>query len=153
MYNDGLQTLHFLNMVWMWPCSFNVRCTTNCETPTSAASRRVMVWRSASTCSKICSSASYYGHDREFEARRDHYLGDAVPLMQMFAHTDCAIWKAFDPQFAAINVNTLRFGKIHHVKYYQTHQALVHDVSSFCPFLISAPFLWFLSLVGMCHSS
>ena len=41
---------------WTWyrcrPCSFNVRCTTNCETPTSAASRRLLM-----SASKIYSSS------------------------------------------------------------------------------------------------
>ncbi|KAJ3650862.1 hypothetical protein Zmor_016940 [Zophobas morio] len=33
---SGLQTLHLVNMVWMWPRSFNVGCTTSCENPTSS---------------------------------------------------------------------------------------------------------------------
>ncbi|KAJ3646323.1 hypothetical protein Zmor_023915 [Zophobas morio] len=33
---SGLQTLYFVNMVWMWPYSFNVGCTTSCENPTSS---------------------------------------------------------------------------------------------------------------------
>mgnify|MGYP005986048289 FL=1 len=89
-------------MVWTCPCYFNVRCTTNCETLTSIASRWVLMSGSSSSRSKICSSTcsifSVLSRPRSgVWGWRYHDLGDAVSLMQKC--WPCIAHRTFSSQF------------------------------------------------------
>ena len=124
------------------PCSFNIRCTTNCETPTSTAIRRVLT--SGFALTRLFFSLQY-----SFGPITSTIVSFKLDLESARFTIREPTWRFHQPHHQALPCRHALNWKNSSLSKTLTNNEW--PLSCFCTLLISAPLFYFLMLVVLDH--